>query len=117
MGLRDFFRSVAKLENETNKKNMQKSPRVEDLFEYEMVLGTLDDRMCEICACHDGERIPAGSFKPFHEGCRCTTVAFFNDSTNYSGTRVYRDPKTRKSEIGPFMLYPEYKQKFLDGDE
>ncbi|OCZ53823.1 hypothetical protein [Dehalobacter sp. TeCB1] len=117
MGLRDFFRPVSKQANGTNNKKQQRSHRVEDLFEYEIVLGTLDDRMCETCAAHDGERIPAGSFKPFHDGCRCTTVASFGDDRDYTSSRGYRDPKTRKWEIGPYMSYSEYKEKFLGGNE
>lgn len=114
MGLRNLFKAVTKQVKGTNKEKEQNSPRIEDLVKYEIILGTLDDRMCEICASHDGERIPAGSFNSFHEGCRCTTVASFGDDRDYTGSRGYRNPKTRKWETGPFMLYPEYKEKFLE---
>lgn len=105
MGLFDLF-----------KKKQTVSSRYEP--EFFQVLGTLDKNTCEHCGEMDGQIVATVdkkigiNYPPFHDHCRCTTIAHIPGYTG-SDTRWFRNPKTGKGENGPYMIYSEWKEKYL----
>lgn len=97
-----------------------KSNKKANSFEpdYYRILGTLDKNTCESCGKMDGkifsvaEKKVGINYPPFHDGCRCTTVPHSPDYPE-SNSRWFRDPKTGKGEIGPYMTYSEWKEKYM----
>lgn len=80
----------------------------------------LDDQTCPICGELDGkvfsvdEIAPGVNYPPMHDGCRCTTIAAWDDM-QLKGTRFARDPITRRGMQVPVdMTYIEYKKEYLD---
>lgn len=85
-----------------------------DITKYEIVIA-YDDRTCPKCQKMDGKVYPVNKAKiginypPFHEACRCTTVAVFDDDVTDGLRRRARNPETGKSELIPAdMNYKKY---------
>ena len=57
---------------------------------------------------------PGTNLPPFHQGCRCTTVPYYDDTDLADQTRVARDPETGKTyEVPADMTYADWKEKYL----
>lgn len=91
-----------------------------DSVEKYQILSALDSKTCDICGELDGKIFPVKNavigvnFPPFHSGCRCTTVPYYDDSPENNLTRIARDPNTGKNIYVPgSMTYKEYKEKYL----
>lgn len=95
-------------------------------IEYCQILGTLDARSCPQCALIDGalvrviDAMVGYNVPPFHDGCRCTTVAYLPEPAHEDRTRWARDPVTRQGYYVPAnysyldwyqSLTPEQKQQ------
>lgn len=92
----------------------------QDGVEKYQILSALDSKTCDICGELDGKiflvknAVIGVNFPPFHSGCRCTTVPYYDNSLENDSTRLARDPKTGKSIYVPgSMTYKEYKEKYL----
>lgn len=80
----------------------------------------LDGQTCPICGELDGkvfsvdEIAPGVNYPPMHDGCRCTTIAAWDD-LQLKGMRFARDPITHRGMQVPVdMTYIEYKKEYLD---
>ena len=100
--------------------NDQLSQYIKSGIKEYRVLCTLDEFTCDMCGNMDLKAFPVNkaiigrNFPPFHDGCRCTTVAVINISSP-EGKRAARDPKTKKLfYVSDRMAYPEYRVKFLN---
>ncbi len=103
---------------ETGRSNIDCYER--DSVEKYQILSALDSKTCDICGELDGKIFPVKNavigvnFPPFHSGCRCTTVPYYDDSPENDLTRIARDPNTGKNIYVPgSMTYKEYKEKYL----
>lgn len=85
-----------------------------DVTGYYQILSVLDLSTCDICGSLDGkifknkDATVGINYPPFHQGCRCTVVQYFDDE----GTRIARNPITGKSEYVSNMNYTQWK-KFI----
>lgn len=92
-----------------------------DVEEFEIV-ATLDSHTSEICQEMDGQHFPMKDFQPgvtappFHVWCRSTTVPYFDDEWGRSGERVARGEDGKTYYVPSDMTYPEWKEKYVDGD-
>lgn len=99
----------------TLKTNLSELKDYKGLENKYMFLATLDDRTCEKCGNLDGQvfsvknAIVGVNFPPIHNGCRCTTI-YFSDESQLK-TRSARNKITHKSEIIPFITYNEWNKK------
>ena len=90
-----------------------------DGVEQYQILATLDSETCEICGELDGkiflvENAVIGlNFPPFHSGCRCTTVPYYDDTPTDGMIRVARDKDGNNIEVPESMTYKEYKETYL----
>jgi len=81
------------------------------------ILGTLDNRTCEVCGALDGEKGPISQLTagvtapPFHVFCRCTTVPYFADD---AGERLARSKDGETYFVDSKMTYEDWKKKFVD---
>ena len=80
----------------------------------------LDNETCPICGLLDGkifdvDKIAPGiNYPPMHDGCRCTTIAAWDDLP-MKGTRFARDPVTHRGiQVPADMTYMDYKKEYLD---
>ena len=92
----------------------------EDGVKKYQILGTLDKETCDDCGKMDGKVFLVSdaksgiNFPPFHLGCRCTTVAYYDDEDLSDETRIARDPETGKTyEVPADMSYPKWKKKYF----
>lgn len=90
-----------------------------DVEQFE-IIGTLDDETCATCAAMDGQVFDMKDFEsgttapPFHPWCRCCTAPYFDD--NFT-ERAARDADGKTYYIPDNIKYPEWKEKFVDGDD
>ena len=90
-----------------------------DGVEQYQILATLDSETCEICGELDGkiflvENAVIGlNFPPFHSGCRCTTVPYYDDTPTDEVIRVAKDKDGNNIEVPESMTYKEYKETYL----
>lgn len=79
-------------------------------------LATLDEQTCPICGKLDGQTFCIKDKKigvncpPMHKGCRCTTVAAFDNYLPLA--RAARNPITRRSEMIPYVTYSEWIKQY-----
>lgn len=92
----------------------------EDGVEKYQILSTLDCETCDKCANMDGniffisDAKSGANLPPFHQGCRCTIVPYYDDTDLADQTRVARDPETGKTyEVPADMTYADWKEKYL----
>lgn len=84
------------------------------------IIETLDDETCSICATMDGQVFDMKDFEsgvtapPFHPWCRGCTAPYFDD--NFT-ERAARDAEGKTYYIPDNIKYPEWKEKFVDGDD
>lgn len=84
------------------------------------IIETLDDETCSICATMDGQVFDMKDFEsgvtapPFHPWCRGCTAPYFDD--NFT-ERAARDTEGKTYYIPDNIKYPEWKEKFVDGDD
>lgn len=82
--------------------------------QYEF-LGTLDSRTCGHCGGLDGKHYPVGeentgvNYPPLHPYCRCTTVPYFPEDEEETGTRIARDAEGRNYHVPADMTYEEWR--------
>lgn len=91
-----------------------------DGVEKYQILATLDNKTCDICGELDGkiflvkDAVIGLNSPPFHQGCRCTTIPYYDDTPTEELTRVARDPETGKTyEVPADMTWKEWKEKYL----
>ena len=83
------------------------------------VVATLDSHTSAICQGMDGEVAPMEKYEPgvtappFHPWCRSTTIPYFDDNF---GERVARDSDGKIYYVPSDMKYPEWKEKYVDGN-
>ena len=83
--------------------------------QYEF-LGTLDSRTCGHCGGLDGKHYPVGeentgvNYPPLHPYCRCTTVPYFPEDEEETGTRIARDAEGRNYHVPADMTYEEWRE-------
>lgn len=88
----------------------------DDVEQYQ-ILATLDNKTCEACGNLDRKIFWVKAAKvgvnlpPFHTGCRCTTVPYYDDTDLSNMMRVARDPVTGKPyEVSADMTWKEWKK-------
>lgn len=91
-----------------------------DEVEKYQILATLDNKTCKNCGDLDGkifcvtDAVIGLNFPPFHQGCRCTTVPYYDDMDLTDMPRVARDPETGKTyDVPGDMTYNDWKEKYL----
>lgn len=91
-------------------------------IEYYMFMATLDDRTCDKCGELDRKvfevknAVQGINCPPMHMGCRCTTVAWFDDQLKDKQRRA-RDPKTGKTYLIPASVnYKEWKNTYWNNE-
>lgn len=72
------------------------------------VCGSLDSKIFKVSDAKDGVNLP-----PMHEGCRCTTRAYFDGMKR--GPRRARDPLTYETYLIDNMSYEEWSKIYLKG--
>lgn len=89
-------------------------------IEKYQILSALDSKTCDICGELDGKIFPVKNavigvnFPPFHQGCRCTTIPYYDDTPTEELTRVARNPETGKTyKVPANMTWKEWKEKYL----
>lgn len=91
-----------------------------DVAGYYQILSALDLSTCDICGSLDGKIFKNKDAKvginypPFHQGCRCTVVPYFDDEFDDGGTRIARNPITGKSEYVSNMNYTQWKKIIIN---
>lgn len=85
-----------------------------DITRYKILI-SYDDRTCPKCQKMDGKVYSVNKARigincpPFHEGCRCTTIAVFDDDVTEGLQRRARNPETGKNELIPADIsFKEY---------
>lgn len=88
-----------------------------EIDEY-MFMATFDRRTCDRCGNLDGKVFKVSEAKigknlpPLHDGCRCTTRAYFGPQTRKNRQKYSRNPQTGKKELVPAnMSFNEWKKK------
>ena len=82
------------------------------------VLGTLDNKTCEICGNLDLQIFDIKDFEegvtapPFHPWCRCTTIPYFEDEFEF-GERAARNTNGKTYYIPKNISYNEWKAKYV----
>ena len=90
-----------------------------DGVEKYQILATLDSQTCDVCGNLDGEIYRTDdaqigvNLPPFHFGCRCTDVPYYDDNDWPGETRVGRDLVTGEDiEVPANMTYKEWKKTY-----
>lgn len=84
---------------------------------YQNICG-YDSVTCDKCGAMDMKIFNVGNAKigincpPFHKGCRCTTVPYFDDTL--MGTKIARDRENKNIYIPGTMNLTEYRKKYLN---
>lgn len=79
-----------------------------------------DDVTCEKCSEMDMQIFDVSKAKigvncpPFHKGCRCTTVPYYEDSNEPDDIKVARDINGKSIYIPATMRLKEYREKYLN---
>lgn len=90
----------------------------EDGVEKYQILAILDSKTCGICGDLDGkifqtnDAIIGLNFPPFHQGCRCTTVPYYDDMDLSDITRTARDADGNYISVPGDMTYKEWKEQY-----
>ncbi len=89
-----------------------------DGVEKYQILAILDSKTCGICGDLDGkifqtnDAIIGLNFPPFHQGCRCTTVPYYDDMDLSDITRTARDADGNYISVPGDMTYKEWKEQY-----
>lgn len=84
-----------------------------------MIVATLDDRTCDICAPLDHthyltkDMTVGVNAPPFHPNCRCTTAPYIEDGFYPEAMRASRDENGKTVFIPRDMTYNVWKTKFV----
>lgn len=115
---KEYFNEEYNIENSIRTINSKLSNQRE-LSQYKssniekyIYVATLDKKTCHICGSLDRKIFNVNEAKegvnlpPMHEGCRCTTRAYFKNIE--CGKRIAKDPKTGKNYYIDNMSYDEW---------
>ena len=97
--------------------NMARKDCFTDLgVEKYVIVETLDNETCSLCAQLDGKVYPMSEYQvgvtapPFHPWCRGTTAPYYEDMENL-GDRFARDDEGKRYTVSKDMAYKEWRKR------